>query len=374
MKKFIVSMFIFTLLAPFAPAQAEAVAGSLVKCADFSSVYYLADDGRRYVFPNDKIYFSWYEDFSSVKEISCDDLGNLQLGGTVPYQAGSRLIKIQSVPTVYAVSEGGELRAIASESQAMALYGDDWASLVDDLSDAFFGGYEVGEELEDAEIPQGMILENDAEQYYKVNEAGEAVNYTSLLEDGIGLVTRNFVFDLEEFEERMEIDVERVDFIDQESIDEWMMELWPICIEDEDVVDFDPILEVGEEASEEEGNSEPDSAEAATGTQETEISDQEDQEDAVVTFAIDADEIRFNPSTITVSAGDTVQITYTFLDENIYFGGLDIKSDYFSTVSYRESSGVQSETVEFVAVESFTIKSYWPSSGVRKANMEVVVE
>ena len=43
-------------------ADAAVGPGELIKASQ-PAVYYLADDGKRYVFPNERIYFSWYEDF-----------------------------------------------------------------------------------------------------------------------------------------------------------------------------------------------------------------------------------------------------------------------------------------------------------------------
>ncbi|NBS41947.1 hypothetical protein EBS80_04815, partial [bacterium] len=60
-----------------------ATAGDLVKCPDFSSVYYLAADGQRYVYPNERIFYSWNGGFDGVVDISCDDLAALPLGGAV---------------------------------------------------------------------------------------------------------------------------------------------------------------------------------------------------------------------------------------------------------------------------------------------------
>ena len=34
-------------------------AGDLIKGESFSSVYYYAPNGKRYVFPNEKTYFTW---------------------------------------------------------------------------------------------------------------------------------------------------------------------------------------------------------------------------------------------------------------------------------------------------------------------------
>ncbi|MBI4053365.1 MAG: hypothetical protein HY394_04995 [Candidatus Diapherotrites archaeon] len=89
-------------------------------------------------------------------------------------------------------------------------------------------------------------------------------------------------------------------------------------------------------------------------------------------FSILADDHRFDPSTISVSRGETVKITFNFNDEDIYYGGLDIKSDYFS-VKYRKSDAQKSQSVEFVADKAFTFTSYWPSSGVKKASGKVEV-
>lgn len=92
---------------------------------------------------------------------------------------------------------------------------------------------------------------------------------------------------------------------------------------------------------------------------------------ALKEFAISADDIKFYPSTVTVKKGDKVKITFSFNDEKIYYGGLDIKSEYF-TVTYRKSD-LKTKTAEFTADKSFTFTSYWPSSGVKKAAGKVEV-
>ena len=54
------------------------------------------------------------------------------------------MVKIESVPNVYAVDKGGVLRWITTPSAAATLYGKDWAKQVDDISIAFFGNYKMG--------------------------------------------------------------------------------------------------------------------------------------------------------------------------------------------------------------------------------------
>ncbi len=132
---------------------AETEANTLVKlpCSATASVndpckavYFYGSDGKRHAFPNDKVFFSWYTDFSSVKEVSPAFLSSLPLGKNVTYRPGIRLVKFQTVPTVFAVSAKGTLRPIASEDVAARLYGATWNKQVDDIADVFYGNYLMG--------------------------------------------------------------------------------------------------------------------------------------------------------------------------------------------------------------------------------------
>lgn len=133
----------FALLPYGAGAEAS---GSLVK-ASGPAVYYLLD-GKRYVFPNERIYFSWYPDFGSVRTVGDAELASYRLGGNVTYRPGAKLVKIQTDPKTYAVSKGGALRWITSEEVARALYGPEWNTQVHDLSDAFFLDYRIAAPIE----------------------------------------------------------------------------------------------------------------------------------------------------------------------------------------------------------------------------------
>ncbi|USN52934.1 MAG: M23 family metallopeptidase [Candidatus Nomurabacteria bacterium] len=113
------------------------LSGSLIKTASNSAVYYCGADGKRYAFPNDKVYFSWYKDFSSVVTISADKLAAVPIGGLVTYKPGSRMVKITSMANVYHVEKNGVLRWVTSEAMATSMYGADWAKKIDDLNDAF---------------------------------------------------------------------------------------------------------------------------------------------------------------------------------------------------------------------------------------------
>jgi hypothetical protein len=121
--------------------------GDLIK-ASGPAVYYYGADGKRYVFPYLKVYNSWYSDFSSVKTITDEQLATITIGGNVTYKPGVKMVKINTDPKVYAVAAKGTLRWIKTEQIAKELYGDNWANLVEDVPDAFFVNYQMGEPIE----------------------------------------------------------------------------------------------------------------------------------------------------------------------------------------------------------------------------------
>jgi len=118
-------------------------ANTLIKGSS-DAVYYCGADGKRYVFVNDKSFFSWYKDFSTVLTISDAALASIPIGGNVTYRPGVRMIKIVSDPRVYVIARGGVLRSIPDEATAHALFGPQWNQMIDDISDSFFVNYKVG--------------------------------------------------------------------------------------------------------------------------------------------------------------------------------------------------------------------------------------
>lgn len=149
-------------LVPISPVRAAATIaspGDLIRGTSFSAVYYMGEDGFRYVFPNDKTYFTWYSDFSTVKMISDADLATIQMGGNVTYKPGVRLVKINSDPKTYAVDADGSLRWVTSEDVAVGMLGASWNTMIDDVPDGFFGNYTVGASLDTAEAAQAFQMQ-----------------------------------------------------------------------------------------------------------------------------------------------------------------------------------------------------------------------
>jgi hypothetical protein len=134
------------LTAPSANTTIYCTADSLIK-GSLPAVYYCGVDGKRYVFVNSRVYFTWYGDFSMVKVISDADLAKIPLGGNVTYRPGVKMVKAESDPKVYVVSRGGLLRWISSETIAKQLYGNNWNKMIDYIPDAFWINYQFGDPI-----------------------------------------------------------------------------------------------------------------------------------------------------------------------------------------------------------------------------------
>ncbi len=81
-------------------------------------------------------------------------------------------------------------------------------------------------------------------------------------------------------------------------------------------------------------------------------------------FYIDGSEI----TSIDVSSDSEVTITFEVSTESTYYGGLDFRSENFNSPDVPPG---ETWTTTFMADSDFTIKSYWPSSNVKKAEIDV---
>ncbi|MBU4315189.1 hypothetical protein KJ673_02170 [Patescibacteria group bacterium] len=174
----IAAMVLGSLSAVLTPSTASAAeVGGLIKSESLSTVYYYAPDGTRYIFPNEKTYFTWYTDFSGVETISDSALADIALGGNVVYRPGSYWVKITSNPNVYAVSTDGTILHIGSAEVAEDYAGSDWASNIHDVPDVFFSDYTEGLPLESAVAYDGMMYMDGSD--YVLSWGGEKQVVTS---------------------------------------------------------------------------------------------------------------------------------------------------------------------------------------------------
>ena len=140
-------------------ASAATLSGGDTIKGSFDAVYFNAEDGNRYVYPQDKYYFTWQYDFSGVIIITDAELAAIPLAGNVVTRYGTKLVKIQSIPKVFAVGRDGKLYWVNSEASAVTLFGSDWGGRVIDVSDAFWPNYtDTGVELDGTWYPDGFLL------------------------------------------------------------------------------------------------------------------------------------------------------------------------------------------------------------------------
>lgn len=148
------------------PPAASYTQGTLIKSEGSSAVYILGLDGDRHAFPTEREFSSWGLSFDDVETVDDRTIAAYDLGVNVTIRPGTFLIKLQTNPKVFAVEPGGVLRWVSTEAVALQLYGADWVSRVVDVSDAFWGNYTVGEDVDSAVHPDGTIIIRNGLHYY----------------------------------------------------------------------------------------------------------------------------------------------------------------------------------------------------------------
>ncbi len=144
------------------PAQAL-TAGDLVKGPNSDAVYYIGADGKKYVFPDAKTYFTWYKNFNAVKSATVAELDMYPSGGTVTNRACTMGVKIVDSAKVYVVEPGGKLRWIPSEQAAKDLFGSMWNKRINDVIPGYFAStYTVGSDL-GSKWPMGCLVQKTGE-------------------------------------------------------------------------------------------------------------------------------------------------------------------------------------------------------------------
>lgn len=185
----VVSTILWAVGAPLlvkAETNVTLTAGDVIKGATTKNVFVYAADGKRYTFPTDKVYFSWFKDWSFVKTIPDAQLGAMTIGGTIAYRPGTQLIKIATDPKVYALEPNGSLRWIETGAIAQALWGANWGARVHDVDPTIFPYvYKISaSSLNTATYPVGSLVRLGADYFLigagmtkmKVTPAGLTAN------------------------------------------------------------------------------------------------------------------------------------------------------------------------------------------------------
>ncbi len=171
MNKFLLSIlalaFVFSFQAPVKAEGAYQVGALLaLEGSDNAAVYYVASDGKKYVFPDLKTYNTWYSDFDDVIKVSIEELDQYIDGGAMTYRAGSRLVTHQNTAKIYAISPRGTLHWVSTGEIAENLYGPNWTSMVQDILPGYFSSsYTKGDDLASI-LPTGALIKSQEVYYY----------------------------------------------------------------------------------------------------------------------------------------------------------------------------------------------------------------
>ncbi|HYE60127.1 MAG TPA: cadherin-like beta sandwich domain-containing protein [Candidatus Kapabacteria bacterium] len=133
------------------PQESRAVdypTGTLVSCPRSYRVDYIASDGKRYPFPNAYVYYTYYNNFSTLRNISCSEFDAIPEGGHyVTARPGVKLLQFRGTPRVYAVSCGATLRWITTEAIVQSLHGTTWQRDIIMLPQQNMASYRVGDPI-----------------------------------------------------------------------------------------------------------------------------------------------------------------------------------------------------------------------------------
>jgi len=85
----------------------------------------------------------------------------------------------------------------------------------------------------------------------------------------------------------------------------------------------------------------------------------------------EADDYGFYPSSLEFTKGAKVKLYLYVKQNNVYYGGLDFRSEKFKTEPVKPG---QKTEVEFIVDKNFIIESYWPLSNVKKSELKVILK
>lgn len=108
------------------------------------AVYYYGEDGKRHAFPNESVFYTWYNDFDDVIEISSSDMSDITIGKNVTYRPGSVLVQFSGSSSIYAVEKQHTLRKYTSTSLLRTDYGSNYDDVIVTVPDTLYGNYSIG--------------------------------------------------------------------------------------------------------------------------------------------------------------------------------------------------------------------------------------
>lgn len=115
--------------------------GTLFKSSSHTSVYYYENNTRR-PFVNSAVFYTWFNNFNDVKNLTVAQVEAIKLGQPMPIKVGTKLLKFPINPKVYEVIDGNRIKHIPDEATAITKFGKNWAKNVIELPEIYYLFYE----------------------------------------------------------------------------------------------------------------------------------------------------------------------------------------------------------------------------------------
>ncbi len=145
-----------------------------------ATVYFIGSDCKKYPFPDPKTYYTWYENFQTVRKVDISELDFYTNGELISYRPGTKLVTHPDTNKVYAVEANGVLREIPNPAIARSLYGPNWQSMVQDvIIGYFFTSYTIGEPMTANSLPDGTLVKANNDDTIYLLENGKKRPFVS---------------------------------------------------------------------------------------------------------------------------------------------------------------------------------------------------
>ncbi len=123
--------------------------GTLLKAEGLPSVYYLAENGARRPFPDERVFHTWFKNFDEVREIPLYRIARYRMGAPMLPKPGTAFLQINSDPKLYWIDRvDSRAHWVKSESTAALLAGPRWRDMVIDLGATIFPSVLFGNPIE----------------------------------------------------------------------------------------------------------------------------------------------------------------------------------------------------------------------------------
>lgn len=127
-------------------------------------IYYLGADNKRYIFPNEGTYKSWYGEQEVTESKTLEEIAEIPIGGNVTYRPGVKMLKTESVDEMFFVAPGGILRQISPEV-ALEIYGENWEDYIEEIENYYFTNYKIGKPINSEDdipfVPEEWTINDD---------------------------------------------------------------------------------------------------------------------------------------------------------------------------------------------------------------------